>query len=63
MIHHNRINRPIIQDTYGLVTDGLKWTFIQVCKEHEVCYSDQVEIEANMLSTIVFFLDTELAGG
>ncbi|KAL4778346.1 hypothetical protein BJX76DRAFT_352681 [Aspergillus varians] len=35
MIHHNRTNRPIIQDTYGLVTDGLEWTFLHVNKEHE----------------------------
>ncbi|BCS23407.1 uncharacterized protein APUU_31632A [Aspergillus puulaauensis] len=35
MIHHNRAKRPIIQDTYGLVTDGLKWTFFHVNKEHE----------------------------
>lgn len=37
MIHHNRAKRPIIQDTYGLVTDGLKWTFFHVNKDHEVC--------------------------
>lgn len=37
MIHHNRTKRPIIRDTYGLVTDGLKWTFLHVNKEHGVC--------------------------
>ena len=37
MIHHNRTKRPIIRDTYGLVTNGLKWTFLHVNKEHEGC--------------------------
>ncbi|KAL2848178.1 hypothetical protein BJY01DRAFT_246503 [Aspergillus pseudoustus] len=45
MIHHNRTKQDIIQDTCGIVTDGLKWIFLHVNKKHE-CSS----IEFNWLA-------------
>jgi hypothetical protein len=37
MIHHGRAKRPVMQGTYGIVTDGLRWIFLHVNKEGEVC--------------------------
>ncbi|CEN61105.1 hypothetical protein ASPCAL07770 [Aspergillus calidoustus] len=35
MIHHGRAKRPVMQGTYGIVTDGLRWIFLHVNKEGE----------------------------
>ncbi|KAL3475728.1 hypothetical protein BJX99DRAFT_259165 [Aspergillus californicus] len=35
MIHHGQTKRHTIQGTYGVVTDGLKWTFLHVNKKDE----------------------------
>ncbi|KAL3451565.1 hypothetical protein BJX65DRAFT_268113 [Aspergillus insuetus] len=35
MIHHCRAKQPVIQGTYGVVTDGLTWIFLYVNKEGE----------------------------
>ncbi|KAL3457305.1 hypothetical protein BJX64DRAFT_295970 [Aspergillus heterothallicus] len=35
MIHHGRTKQQMVQGTYGVITDGLKWTFLHVDKHNE----------------------------
>ncbi|KAL3455953.1 hypothetical protein BJX64DRAFT_294562 [Aspergillus heterothallicus] len=38
MIHHGRDKRPVIQGTYAVVTDCLKWIFLHVNREGEYSF-------------------------
>ncbi|KAL2850534.1 hypothetical protein BJX68DRAFT_266737 [Aspergillus pseudodeflectus] len=35
MVHHSRNTQPVLEETYGIVTDGLRWLFFFVGKEDE----------------------------
>jgi hypothetical protein len=37
MVHHYRNTQPALAETYGIVTDGLRWLFFFIGKEDKVC--------------------------